>query len=272
MAPQEADFSDPLSFLDVGRAPRERPSSAYRGLKPSVPRHYAQPTHTMKLNTAATVYNAQLPAKKAALMERQLNREAATQRAAPASRVARVPAPAATMRNLSTEPSSRDRLPGLSEGLAEYRRSEGPMSPSRADPPRRPSTGAATRRGQADALAPFGYFTLGPIAAGAFSQVVRARSSGTEALKSGSEVAVKSWTRAKLTRAPHHVQAMKAEVGVLKLLQPSAHTNSAPALGSNPRDGRSAGRNGRSRARALRRAQSPTWWSCSSRARPSSWC
>eukprot|EP00908_Phaeocystis_cordata_P004389 Transcript_14774.p1 GENE.Transcript_14774~~Transcript_14774.p1 ORF type:complete len:435 (-),score=145.79 Transcript_14774:912-2084(-) len=181
----------------------------------------------MKLNTAATVYNAQLPAKKAALMERQLNREAATQRAAPASRAARVPAPAATMRSLSTEPSSRDRLPGLSEGLAEYRRSEGPMSPSRADPPRRPSTGAATRRGQADALAPFGYFTLGPIAAGAFSQVVRARSSGTEALKSGSEVAVKSWTRAKLTRAPHHVQAMKAEVGVLKLLQPSAHTNIA---------------------------------------------
>ena len=82
MAPQEADFSDPLSFLDVGRAPRERPSSAYRGLKPSVPRHYAQPTHTMKLNTAAMVYNAQLPAKKAALMERQLNREAATQRLA----------------------------------------------------------------------------------------------------------------------------------------------------------------------------------------------
>ena len=71
MAPQEADFSDPLSFLDVGRAPRERPSSAYRGLKPSVPRHYAQPTHTMKLDTAATVYSAQLPAKKAALMECQ---------------------------------------------------------------------------------------------------------------------------------------------------------------------------------------------------------
>ena len=91
MAPQEADFSDPLSFLDVGRAPRERPSSAYRGLKPSVPRHYAQPTHTMKLNTAATVYSAQLPAKKAALMECQRCASCSSQ-LAPAQRTAVVEA------------------------------------------------------------------------------------------------------------------------------------------------------------------------------------
>ena len=88
--------------------------------------------------------------------------------------------------------------------------------------PPRPSTGASRRGGLADPLALFGYETLGPIAAGAFSQVVRARQVG-----SGGEVAVKSWTRAKLARAPHHVAAMKAEVGVLRLLQQSRHLNIA---------------------------------------------
>lgn len=88
--------------------------------------------------------------------------------------------------------------------------------------PPRPGTGSRQRGGLADPLALFGYETLGPIASGSFSQVVRARQAD-----SGREVAVKSWTRAKLARAPHHVAAMKAEVGVLRLLQQSPHPHIA---------------------------------------------
>ena len=74
-----------------------------------------------------------------------------------------------------------------------------------------------------DALVPFGYHTLGPIAAGAFTMVVRARH-----LESGCEYAVKSFMmRAKGGRAPPHVDSVKTELQCLERLQGGAHENVA---------------------------------------------
>ena len=63
-----------------------------------------------------------------------------------------------------------------------------------------------------DPLAPFGYRTTGPIAAGAFSTVVRARRAG-----GGGEVAVKSFTKAKYAKAGWLKTALKNELEVLQL-------------------------------------------------------
>lgn len=211
-------------------------------------KHYTRPTHSLavNLNTAASIYSTQMPGRKTALgnaTEWHTNRPGGTtHRARPASAMPSLSTDSATELQRTTA-----RLTGLTEGTGLSDRSDlsrrprtssaarpisaggeymassmlrRPMSAVRPMPPR-PSTGAA-RRGLADPLALFEYETLGPIAAGAFSQVVRARQVG-----SGGEVAVKSWTRAKLARAPHHVAAMKAEVGVLRLLQQSRHPNIA---------------------------------------------
>ena len=76
-----------------------------------------------------------------------------------------------------------------------------------------------------DPLMPYGYATLSPIAQGAFSQVARARHHGT-----GSEVAVKTFKKDKISKEAHLAQAMKNELDVLKLLQPTAHANIANVL------------------------------------------
>ena len=70
-----------------------------------------------------------------------------------------------------------------------------------------------------------GYCTLGPIAAGAFSQVNRARHHSSQ-----EEVAVKTYVTAKCQRAPHLASQMKLELGVLKMLQPTRHVNIANLL------------------------------------------
>ena len=213
-------------------------------------KHYKRPTHSVavNLNAAANIYSMQMPGRKTALgnaTERHTNRAGGTtQRARPASAMPSLATDSATelqrtnarltgltggtglsdrsdlSRRPRTSSAARPISAGGEYGLEAMLRR--PMSAVRPLPPR-PSTGASRRGGGlADPLALFGYETLGPIASGAFSQVVRARQVG-----SGGEVAVKSWTRAKLARAPHHVAAMKAEVGVLRLLQQSRHPNIA---------------------------------------------
>ena len=73
-----------------------------------------------------------------------------------------------------------------------------------------------------DPLAPIGFRTIGPIAAGAFSTVVRAiRRAG------GEEVAVKSFNRAKYQKAGWLKGALKNEIDVLQTLQPSGHDHIA---------------------------------------------
>ena len=64
--------------------------------------------------------------------------------------------------------------------------------------------------------------TLGPIAAGAFSQIARARHSGSRR-----EVAVKTFNKQKCVREMHLAQAMKNELDVLKLLGPGNHPHIA---------------------------------------------
>lgn len=75
-----------------------------------------------------------------------------------------------------------------------------------------------------DELRALGYATLGPIAAGAFSQVVRARE-----LASTREVAVKTYQmRAKGGRAPGIApSSVMSEIESLRQLQPSAHRHIA---------------------------------------------
>lgn len=76
-----------------------------------------------------------------------------------------------------------------------------------------------------DPLAPIGLRTLGPIAQGAFSQVVRARRQA-----GGEEVAVKSFDRKKYSKVPWLKQAMTSELEVLEVLRPSLHANIANLL------------------------------------------
>lgn len=233
---------------DLGSPHRAHDSDEARHDRwPKQVKHYTKPTHSVavNLNVAVSIYATQMPARPGTQIlgnatERHANQPGTTQRAR-----------FNTIRSLSTDSANElqrttARLTGLAEAaladrsdLSLSRRprtstttrpaSAGgeygleamlkrPMSAVRPMP--RPST--ASRRGLADPLALFGYETLGPIAAGAFSQVVRARQ-----VDSGGGVAVKSWTRTKLARAPHHVAAMKAEVGVLRLLQQSQHPNIA---------------------------------------------
>ena len=77
-----------------------------------------------------------------------------------------------------------------------------------------------------DPLAAFGYRTLGPIAAGAFSTVVRAqRLEGDRR-----EVAVKSFNRAKYNKQGWLKTALKNELDVLRALQVGHHANVANLL------------------------------------------
>ena len=74
------------------------------------------------------------------------------------------------------------------------------------------------RRGSADPLSVFGLQTVGPIAAGAFSMVVRATD-----VETGCTVAVKTFNKARCSRDPRLASASAAELRVLRLLAPDAH-------------------------------------------------
>lgn len=79
----------------------------------------------------------------------------------------------------------------------------------------------------ADPLREYGYATQSPIAAGAFSQVVRARQ-----LSTGAEVACKSFLkRAKGGRQPADLDGVASELAVLKILQDEAHGHIANLVG-----------------------------------------
>ena len=74
-----------------------------------------------------------------------------------------------------------------------------------------------------DPLLPFGYQTLGPIAQGSFSTVVRAKHSETKVV-----FAVKTYLmRAKGGRSPPSAESVKMELDCLEALKPSAHPNIA---------------------------------------------
>ena len=89
----------------------------------------------------------------------------------------------------------------------------------------RPSSAVPGKRPSSDPLIAYGYQTLSPIAQGAFSQVTRARHLSTKI-----EVAVKTFNKAKINKEEHLAKAMKNELEVLKLLQPSSHANIANIL------------------------------------------
>jgi hypothetical protein len=82
-----------------------------------------------------------------------------------------------------------------------------------------PSVSSATN----DPLHSIGFQTIGPIAQGAFSTVVRAQH-----CESKNVVAVKTFlTRAKGGRAPAPIDSIKMELDCLQVLQPSAHKHIA---------------------------------------------
>ena len=178
-------------------------------------KHYTRPTHSLaaNLNAAANIYAA-APRRRTLgnATERHTNRTERPGGTTPRAR------PASAMPSLSTDSATElqrtcVRLTGLTGGTGLSDRSDlsrrprtssaarpisaggqyeleamlrRPMSAVRPMPPR-PSTASRQRGGLADPLALFGYETLGPIASGSFSQVVRARQTD-----SGREVAVKS--------------------------------------------------------------------------------
>jgi len=122
---------------------------------------------------------------------------------------------------LSSRNDIRRNPPKLAAAAAAYAASPGPHRRALSA---RPSSGAGSKRpaGGMDALAPYGYQTISPIAQGAFSQVARARH-----LNSGREVAVKTFNKAKIGKEAHLVQAMKNELDVLQKLKATAHPNVA---------------------------------------------
>lgn len=129
------------------------------------------------------------------------------------------PPPPPRSRAVSGEPTGRARR--QSEGGAALygpgsARAANPYSSRRAS--HAPTPTSERLRKQADPLTDFGYATLGPIASGAFSMIVRARDA-----ESRTEVAVKTFNRAKCARASHLGDAMRMEIGVLRSLQASAH-------------------------------------------------
>jgi len=88
------------------------------------------------------------------------------------------------------------------------------------------SSAPVSRRIQSsDPLAQHGYQTLGPIAAGAFSQIARARHAASR-----QEVAIKTFNKAKCVKEPHLGSAMKNELDVLKLLQGAQHAHVANVI------------------------------------------
>ena len=88
--------------------------------------------------------------------------------------------------------------------------------------PRISSAQVSRRIQSSDPLAPHGYQTLGPIAAGAFSQIARARHAASRR-----EVAVKTFNKQKCAKEPHLGSAMKNELDVLKLVQATQHSHVA---------------------------------------------
>jgi tRNA A-37 threonylcarbamoyl transferase component Bud32 len=80
------------------------------------------------------------------------------------------------------------------------------------------------RRASADPLSEFGLATRGPIAAGAFSMVVRA--AGNE----GAEVAVKTFNKAKCAKDPQLAMTSARELRVLRMLGCAAHDHLANLL------------------------------------------
>ena len=115
--------------------------------------------------------------------------------------------------------------------LRDSRTDEDARRPTSAmDSARRTNTGDGTSAigNRTDALLPFGYQTLGPIAAGVFSMVVRAKH-----VESGREVAVKTFlTRSKGGRRPA-IAAMKSELACLELLSSNAHPHLANLVESH---------------------------------------
>lgn len=86
-------------------------------------------------------------------------------------------------------------------------------------------------RGNKDALLPYGYATLGPIAQGAFSRVMRARP-----LAGGDVVAVKTCALKPKTGgslSAQDLKALKNEITCLELLQPHPHAHVANLIGSH---------------------------------------
>ena len=74
-----------------------------------------------------------------------------------------------------------------------------------------PKKAGGKRSGTSDALVRHGYATQGPIAAGAFSTIVRAKALGT-----GLEVAVKSFDNAKCKKDYQHLYLREGELGALR--------------------------------------------------------
>jgi len=115
--------------------------------------------------------------------------------------------------------------PQHSLGSARKRYSEAiPYGSASVTTPRVGSARSTTprRMSSADPLMQHGYQTLGPIAAGAFSQIARARNTASRR-----EVAVKTFNKAKVAKEPHLGTAMKNELDVLMRLQTAHHPSVA---------------------------------------------
>ena len=78
----------------------------------------------------------------------------------------------------------------------------------------KPGGGGKKRAGASDPLVRHGYITQGPIAAGAFSTIVRAKMVG-----SGLEVAVKSFDNAKCKKDYQHLYLREMELGALRAVR-----------------------------------------------------
>ena len=132
-------------------------------------------------------------------------------------------------RRANTVPTTKPEQPEMSEALSKLPPPAGtkPSRPSSAAPTPRPSTAGKERAnrgggGPKDALLAIGYQTIGPIAAGAFTMVTRARH-----VESGKEVAVKTFLmRTKGGRRPD-TEGVKSELSCLAKLRPSAHPHVA---------------------------------------------
>lgn len=131
-----------------------------------------------------------------------------------------------------TNPAARARMASEATAEAAERELRARNRPSSSRVVQRPSTShqdAEVRSGGGgststnDPLLPFGYHSLGPIAQGAFSCVVRARHSETR-----EGVAVKTFLmRSKGGRSPPPKESVRMELDCLRLLQPSAHPHIA---------------------------------------------
>ena len=92
-----------------------------------------------------------------------------------------------------------------------------------------PKLSSAGKQIPKDQLRQFGYATLGPIAAGVFSQVIRAKN-----LQTKQEVAVKTFLmRSKGGKEPPPLESVQAEIECLRMLQASAHANIANLIATH---------------------------------------